>query len=229
MKKDRITELRVDFGKDVIISGMYHDEDGTLIFYDEKGNKLDPKHIETGSSYNRDSGKLKTLNRYTPNPDNINTNPFVALTKYKYLYVIDTNTKIVNSIKYSISVSLSVRYSFNTKEWNANIYKTDTLIIKSPTLSGELTGWLDLLDRITNNPTYLPSDLIGIITDYELDKLTKFNLKELPLIDNFFLPDNVEFIYASADVGMDFPANKLIRECDKLANEAFNTQDLSKI
>ncbi|MBI3741204.1 MAG: hypothetical protein HY257_05545 [Chloroflexi bacterium] len=225
--KKRFTELRLDFGKEVVITGMNLDKKGQLVFFDQNGNKLDPELIEAGIAYRRSSGKIKSLNRHKPDTKKIILNQAKALTKYNWLFAVDTNTKTNGADKISISVSINVNYSISNETWDAKIDKVDAIVFKNSIIPAELFGWMDLIHRIVNAPDYSKALSVGIITDYEIDKLNLYNSRKISLYQDKYLPENIEFIYASADTGMDFPANKLIRFCDNKAKEIFRTVDLS--
>lgn len=66
-------------------------------------------------------------------------------------------------------------------------------------------------------------DNIGIVVDSDLGNLIKYNEREIPVHDDFFLPDSCNLIYASSDV-IDNWANKLLKFCDKEANQLFKTK-----
>lgn len=62
------------------------------------------------------------------------------------------------------------------------------------------------------------SDLfIGLIIDFDLGSLDAYNARLSPLIDDYYLPEGFELMYASAEVGMENVQNKLISCADKLS------------
>jgi len=55
---------------------------------------------------------------------------------------------------------------------------------------------------------------LGLV-DSEIGEIGKFNRRESTMLGDHFLPDGFELIYASADVGQEYPHNKLLRICDR--------------
>ena len=97
-RKVRTPAVRVDFGREQILSGMHVSADGTLTFFEENGQRV--TNVEVDSTYPRKKGP-KTLARVVSNPDKIVLDQNRALSRYDYLFAIDTNTKVVNSVKTS--------------------------------------------------------------------------------------------------------------------------------
>ncbi len=60
---------------------------------------------------------------------------------------------------------------------------------------------------------------VAIVVDSELGALQQYNKREKPLVQGFYLPSGFTLVYASADTGMAFISNQLIRICDKCASE----------
>jgi hypothetical protein len=57
-----------------------------------------------------------------------------------------------------------------------------------------------------------------MIVDSDLNRLTAFNTRSEPIFDDFFLPDGVQLIYASADVGKEHVVNKVLSQADRGAS-----------
>jgi len=66
---------------------------------------------------------------------------------------------------------------------------------------------------------YNPSLLIGIVVDSEQDYIEAYNKRLKPIIDDFYLPENFELMYASADASNDTILNQAITYCDKTATQ----------
>ena len=63
---------------------------------------------------------------------------------------------------------------------------------------------------------------VAIVVDSELGALQQYNKREKPLVQDIYLPPGFTLVYASADSGMEFIANQLIRICDKCAGEVLS-------
>jgi hypothetical protein len=57
----------------------------------------------------------------------------------------------------------------------------------------------------------------GVIVDHDMARIFRINRRQEPIIDDFFLPAEFELIYATADSGMEFPCNRMIKDADKFA------------
>ncbi len=74
---------------------------------------------------------------------------------------------------------------------------------------------------LRNSSNYNRSSQIGIIVDSDLSSLQDSNLRRAPIYDEFYLPGNVKFIYASSDIGGN-AANKLLSYADKKSKRLLN-------
>lgn len=59
---------------------------------------------------------------------------------------------------------------------------------------------------------------IAVIIDSELGNIPSFNNRTLPIFNNYYLPENIDILYAS-DKGRHLQ-NKLLKKCDKEAKKA---------
>ena len=80
----------------------------------------------------------------------------------------------------------------------------------------EIESWKGLIDHLQE---VIPEDKkVGIVVDSELGLLSRYNNKDMPVIDDWYLPDNYCFIYATADKPDEW-CNQLIRACDSNASK----------
>lgn len=229
-KKQRIPIISPHFDKHVEIAGLDL-KDGIFTFYDSSGKKIIPISITIGDSYTRESGKTKILNQIRTNNDQINLNPNANLDNFDWLFAIDTNTKEYNDFKLSISCSAFLKIELEEPElnketanqkWAAKVTMQAAFIFRNPTVNPEVVGWQELINRIRQSPEFKDTLKIGIIVDSELEALSQFNRREQPIIGDHFLLEKFELIYASSDVGPEYPHNKLIRICDNTANNIWD-------
>ncbi len=219
-KKTRIDEIRFDFGKDVVISGM-EEKDGQFIFYDQNGKKLDPVFIEVGDAYLRDGKNHKVLSRARSRNDQIVLDPNRALDKFDHLFAVDTNSVDLNGTKISVAVPIGFKLEFTGPVWNAKYQLLDAFEFRNCVVNPEIIAWKNLIERITSGIS-LKDEKVAIIVDSELNKHTDINKRKEPIIAEFYLPENFELVYASSDTGKENPLNKIISICDSKARNILN-------
>jgi len=215
MRRTRVPAIRLDFGKEQILTGMSAPESGPLTFFDENGAPVAPLFVEVDATYYRKKG-LKTINRIISVPTDIGFNQNRSLLRYKHVVAIDTNTRIVNGIRTSISVSAYVtNIKVGEKRWSANIVDQDAFEFQDSLESPEKVGWYEFSALIVKAKLEVP---IAIIVDSHLSELRAINERSQPICRNYYLPEGMELIYASADAGgVEFVANSALSYCDKTA------------
>jgi len=228
-KKSRHPIISPSFDKHVEIAG-FDLTNGVFSFLDANGDKLIPETVTIGDGYQRDSGKAKVINQVEVSGDNINLNPNDRLHSYDWLFAIDTNKKDYNGISISLACSAFIDIELEElksidgvmkQNWDAKMVVQDAYVFSNPKINPELIGWQELTNRIIRTDAYNDKLRIGIIVDSELGELKKINRRERPLVGNAFLPGNFEFVYASSDVGQEYPHNKCLKLCDTTANTAW--------
>ena len=82
-------------------------------------------------------------------------------------------------------------------------------------------GWIEVVKNILKMENYTSEKSVGLIVDHDYCKISRFNLREIPILGMFFLPRNFTLIYASSDTGRSFVlSNKFFAWCDKEAKKA---------
>jgi hypothetical protein len=135
------------------------------------------------------------------------------------VYAIDTNTKNANDKAISVSTivlckldsdadgNLTVQYGplRSLEFWNIKDHP-------------ENVAWMKVIQFITQDQTYNPNWKIGVVVDSDLGNLPAYNTRSLPIYSDFYLPENFELIYASADRGKgEFLVNHLIAMSEDMA------------
>jgi hypothetical protein len=229
-KKKRIPIISPHFGKHVEIAGLDL-KNGIFKFYNSSGENIIPASVTIGNGYTGESGKTKILNQIRTNNDQINLNPNANFDNFDWLFAIDTNTREYNDFIISISCSTFFKIKLEEPElvkdtvkqkWAAKVTMQAAFIFRNPTVNPEVVGWQELINRIRKSPEFRDTLKVGIIVDSELGALSQYNRQEQPIIGDHFLPDNFELIYASSDVGREYPHNKLIKICDSTAKNIWD-------
>ena len=202
--------------------------DGTLeVTYDGQHNGFVFENLVPGSLhqkivYERDSGKEKVLFS-TPCGDEVGR--FEAIENlrknFDFLFAVDTNTTVVAEETTSISVSYFVpkKLSTYTKAIPFLPFCTFEINCIVNGVNPETVGWHILIEKLRSAGMCQISKRIGVIVDSELDKLIEVNRRSMPYYESHFLPDAIQFIYASSDTGKEFLPNQMISYCDKMAEK----------
>jgi len=218
-KKDRTFSLHVDpqnFGK---IDGLAISDQGFISGLN-KGEivpLVGQNRIEY--SYKRSSGKHKVLTTGPISGANCYINPNLPIVEFDHLFAVDTNTRIIG--KDNVSVGCIIHCKVGSLEGDSLALEVSTLfgwyeyrnIVGDP----EKLFWKEMLEVICNSDIGIEGK-VGFIVDSDLGNHEKFNNRELPIYENYYLPKRFTMIYGSTDVGKECLANKLISFCDQRSN-----------
>lgn len=167
-------------------------------------------------SYKRESGKQKVLTKGPIVNEFCYINPSLPITNFQHVFAIDTNTSSIGED--GISVSAITYCCFGEK-------RSDSVPMCMPFILGwfefrnltekpENFAWMELVKLIGRSSDFKDGS-IGLVVDSDLGNHDLFNKRELPICEDFYLPERVELIYGSADAGAESLVNKLIRFSDK--------------
>ncbi len=134
---------------------------------------------------------------------------------FTHLFAIDTNSIV------SKNRSLSCGIACEIHEGALHLVKCfpDYTKVENP----EKINWVRFIKDIQQKPAYSPSHYFGIIVDSDLGSLSAINKREAPILDDFFLPENIQLIYASSDKKNDTFLNEAISYCDKIAKQVLDS------
>lgn len=142
------------------------------------------------------------------------------LSKYDRVYVIDTSCdpkQKVDEEILAVSCFLAFKLTISGDEIVPSIiFKNPQLFEfrnpKNPAQNVEKIGWYMLIDKICKEGVSY-SEKIAIITDKDYGNLKKYNDRELPIIDDFFLPKQFSIHYAREKNSLGL-LNQIIKTCD---------------
>ena len=221
IKKPRMKSLHIDCGKPIIINRLIPNPDGSISLISNGEIKV-PKEAKWNVFYDRDNKHPKILQEIPVEPTKLKFDSNQILFEFDLLCAIDTNTKEINQQRISACVAILCKPDKAPNEYliNSNYtYIEGTDVPGSP----ENSAVREVIQKVIMcAPIYKKSLKIGIIWDSDYNNIQKYNARQLPLIDDFYLPDNFTLIYASADTGGEYLANRLIRYCDKEATAKLN-------
>jgi hypothetical protein len=153
--------------------------------------------------------------------------PDVHLTRYNWIFAIDTNTRIILNKSISVSCVLGGRAVCLPEQDGPASYEYSFVPVLyyefwDQVGKPETLAWEFLIKDLVNDPTACKEDMVAIIVDSELGKLQSINDRSVSPPSTPELPNNYYLIYASADA-QDFVINKLFRHCDRMARNFFST------
>jgi hypothetical protein len=173
-------------------------------------------------TYNRPNKTSKTVVRME---DTGTTNRFdVLLKNFDMLIAIDTNTATIGGKTHHVSYGCQAM--FNQDRQISKIFPfPESFIIMGDIDKPENRNIRSLIQYMQTAPILRPVNFetlkVGIITDSDLINHSDINKRKKPLVDDFYLPENVELIFAT-DGTADTILNKMIRWCHKYSTEMIN-------
>lgn len=188
---------------------------GVLRIYDENGHQMCPNRIEFTRLRKRSNGKNKIIS-YIEDTDTMSLDTEKYLSNFDAIYAIDTNTKKINTVYYSIGILAQlkkVEYDKSYKIEFCRIITSENDIIK-PEM--EQAVWNSVITEIEKIET--ESKKIALVVDCDLGNIEAYNRREKKIRNDRFLPINFTLLYATADIKENV-LNKLICFCDKEATK----------
>lgn len=216
-KKSKIPRsgtLLVDMGKPVILKGLALGKDGSIKLYSDIGQEQ-PRESHLMTTRDRperpDKGP-KVLNRSIVSPEKLTLNPNIALNRYKYLLAVDTNKpeKELPAVVFTGFV-LASTVLLCDGSLGLGIHRETVIEFHNLNAPPERFGWAFICQSSSN----LPNDsIIGIVVDSDLGDIPLMNRREIPIFNDYYLPDRFELLHATDKGGSHF-TNLLIKLCDK--------------
>ena len=142
-------------------------------------------------------------------------NPNLALERFDLLFAVDTNTIQIPSG--NICVACLVSGDFADFGRKVLVAWEPKQLIELRNVAGppENVVWQLVSEDLAANPRFESLKSIGIVVDSDFDLIPVYNSRTVPIIGDFFLPPKIELLYASADTGSEFVANKMLSRADR--------------
>jgi hypothetical protein len=160
--------------------------------------------------------KIRILSEIPKDPNDHTLDLHKKLIRYDSLLAIDTNSKIINEINFSVGFSCQLEYQLFEEQIQWTFQPVQFFVIIGINGKPENRNWGSLIEFIKAHPNYNSNHLIGIIVDSDLGEISDYNKGNKPIIDDFLLPNNFELIFAS-DKSSDNVLNAAIKHCHKKA------------
>lgn len=149
----------------------------------------------------------------------IRSHPDAVFEELDVIFALDTNTKVVNANKISVTgvVLATPQKCKNISNTLLGFAPVHCLEFWNSSGSAERIGWAEAISCIIRNPDITESIRIGLIVDAHLEDLSNINKRKEPVYGDIYLPPNSRLIYASSDKKNDSVANMLLALADKEA------------
>jgi len=222
-KKPRQHVITLDMGRPVAANGLSIDPKtgkASLLF---NGRPLLPVQANIEVSYNRNKGPKSLVNANT-NPSLLYPNPNRVLEQFDLIIAVDTNWKDVDGERIAVTATI---YGRNTKikvreHTSIEMGIRQCFEYRNPACKPENLGWQQIIEMLQRNPEYNKTMKVALIVDSDLNMLKDYNKRLKPVIDGFYLPENFELIYASAESSSESIANQMIAKADSISRTLLN-------
>jgi hypothetical protein len=214
-KKPRKMALNIHIMAGDSIEGEWSEEQQRLtIKVLRQGNVVSAEKVDVTTFYQRPK-KAKVLNQFEfSRSSQVRLGHVEALSRYDNLWAIDTNNRDI----FGKSVNVATVTVCSTD--SAEIYYPAMAIIFGQTKDNpELFAWRHFIEFVQSRKQYSAQNSHGLIVDSELSQLPAFNARQIPLCGTFVLPTNWHLIYATADSGKEFLANRALASSDTIATQ----------
>lgn len=197
------------------------DANGALVMRTNKGD-IPLTDRQMWSGYERSQGEKK-LNYFTDAMTN-DPNKEIA-TKYNQIYGIDTNSKFHNNRLYVLAILTKaeiVEMDDQGGKVSCKIKQVMSWEYEAQQENLEQQSWWYACEYILRECAVFNNPQIALIVDCDLGNIFRYNKREIPIIEDKFLPPKIQLVYGSADVGKEYIPNKIISYTDKKATEYLN-------
>lgn len=168
-----------------------------------------PYFLAYHSEYERGTKKPKVICALFPffGSNELKFSPHAELSRYDGVFAIDTNGPRANGVA-ATAVAIASRSLTSIRLHGSRTFRPAT---PKP----EREAWVKFLRQF-------PGSANGhycLVVDSELGALAGINRREVPILDDFFLPKAWQLNYATSDTQDGFIMPKLIRFCDREADK----------
>ena len=213
-RRPRTTSVLLDYGQPVAAEEIHVDQTG-IVSIRAKGqaHRAIAAHLQT--TYERTAKSPKVVHLTPLDPAAPGVNPNLVLERFDLLLAIDTST--AKHRGGTVSFTCVVQAEFEDVGTRMLVRWQPIRIIEFRNIAAapENTGWRYVLESIAADPDCASLRSIGIIVDSDFGRLSSYNAREQPISENFYLPERCVLMYASADTGSEYVANKMIARADE--------------
>ncbi len=194
------------------------DSNGALVMKTKSG-EIPLSDRQMWSGYERPKGEKK-LNYFT---DAITIDPNKEIVnKYNQIYGVDTNSKFFNNRLHVLAVLTKAEIVETDEQGgkvSCRIKQVMSWEYEAQQEKLEQQAWWYACEYILRECAIYANPRIALIVDCDLGNIFRYNKRELPIIEDKFLPPQIQLVYGSADSGKEFIPNIIINYTDKKATE----------
>lgn len=178
--------------------------------------------------YKRDSGKPKHIQQFNIGANELQIDPNIALKQHDHFFFVDTNKRIIGNNEVFLGTVVHAFVEHVSDETYQFKYRL-MAYLEYHNIQGKFENlvWQEVIRAIQESGQY--SGNIAIVVDSDFDNLESYNNKDEPVYGDFYLPENFEFLYATAEKNTknDSILNGLMTECDKAAGRMLDRERIS--
>jgi len=202
-------------GEPTPVNGVRIDPVSGYVHFLYKGIPITPQNARIEMTYQRQKSP-KILSQTSLGTNELYVDVNRALEKYDLVYAVDTNTQSFNDE--TISVCCVVLGTIEKEEISAPVIRFSPvhfLEFRNISAKPENLLWRTVIELIQKNPSYSTNLKIALIVDSDLQNISAYNGRKLPIAEDFYLPPNLKMIYASSDSGRENISNRMISLADR--------------
>lgn len=219
--KQRTIKYELDPRNTAELEGLVITQQGQLFGLKNGDNVPLIGTSEIELSYHRKKGP-KVLSRGPVDPQRCFLNASLPLLEYDYVFAIDTNNRGIRGADVSVACfvqcfteiinSTSAELKYALRGW----YELWGISEKA-----ENIAWRELILALQSDEMFCNAR-IGLLVDSDLGLHQEYNSQKIPIIEEFYLPDNFELFYASSDSGKQNIINRIFSLCDRRSRDLLN-------
>lgn len=215
--KPRTTWLKVDMEKPVILKEISISSYGEINMFGDNRKPLPHVSASVVRSYARPKG-AKILSRVPLDGSAIlNADLNQTLLQFNRIFAIDSNSQAINGHNVSVAAITLGTWVEQDSKPILEYASTQAMEFRDIDCHPDLLALKQFLTRLPqHHPRIFMDGRIGIVIDSHLRDLPRIEARDIPLLDDFFLPEWATLIYAS-DAASDSIPNILLRNSDKSA------------
>lgn len=226
-RKPRITEYRTVV-KGAVPDAVEIEMPQTVAFF-RNGFALATDASSVAVSYERLSKSAKIITKVDSVAGKLAVCPNLALMDYDALIAVDTNTIMLNGV--AVSITCVVQFFLKEDGNGVILYSAAPHRFEFNNIQDkpENYAWREVVRQLLRSPDYTPQKKITVVVDSDLGSIDEYNSGVKPLFEDFFLPENIQLVYASSEIGTtEYAANGIMKFCDTEASAVLRfrqTQD----
>lgn len=184
-------------------------------------------YLET--TYERAGKDPKVIHRTPLDPWAPGVNPNLALERFDLLVGIDTNTAQRGVDTISVGCLVKCEYHDFGEKIGVAWEPRQIFEFRNASEPAENLTWRVFIESIAANKQFAGMRAVGIVVDSDFAMLPSYNSRRVPISGDFFLPDRYVLLYASADTGSEFVANRMVARADQVAGALLREIVLSRV